>query len=147
MSDPPAAVSPAVRNRMRAQRRQNTAAELDVRRILHRAGMRYRVGFSVPGMARRSIDIAFTRAHVAIFIDGCYWHRCPQHHVPARHNSGWWAEKLEGNVRRDRDTTEHLMSLGWYVRRFWEHEDPRAVASEIVSIVRHEHEKRTGVWT
>src|SRR5699024_7247259 len=104
----PDAPSQEVRDRMRAQRRKDTAAEMEVRQVLHRRGLRYRVGLPVPGMARRSIDIAFTRARVAVFVDGCYWHRCPLHHVPAKHNSAWWAEKLESNVRRDRDTSEHL---------------------------------------
>ena len=136
MTGRPDAPSLVVRDRMRAQRRQDTSAELEVRVRLHRAGLRYRVAFPVPGMPRRSIDVAFTRMRVAVFIDGCYWHRCPVHHVPAKHNSDWWAEKLEANVRRDRETAGHLRSRGWTVRRFWEHEDPEVVAAEIIAMIR-----------
>jgi len=132
---------------MRAQRRKDTAAEMEVRQVLHRRGLRYRVGLPVPGMARRSIDIAFTRARVAVFVDGCYWHRCPLHHVPAKHNSAWWAEKLESNVRRDRDTSEHLVNLGWVVRRFWEHQDPEFVAEEISATVRRVLDERRETTT
>lgn len=96
-----------------------------MRRLLHAAGYRYRVNYPVPGLPRRSIDIAFTRAQVAVFIDGCFWHGCPKHgEVPAA-NSTWWMAKLARNRERDVATTAHLEALGWTVLRLWEHTPPK----------------------
>ena len=75
----PGNADPAAAARLAKARRADTALEVALRRILHAHGLRYRVGYPVPGAPRRSIDIAFTRARLAIFIDGCYWHGCPQH--------------------------------------------------------------------
>lgn len=102
-------------------RRRDNEAELAVRRLLHAAGYRYRVAYPVPGMPRRTIDIAFTRAKVAVFIDGCFWHGCAEHGTKPSSNSEWWATKLAANMARDRDTTQWLESQGWTVLRFWEH--------------------------
>ncbi|MDA3642227.1 very short patch repair endonuclease [Mycobacterium xenopi] len=102
--------------------RRDTGPEIDLRRLLHAAGLRYRVHYPVPGMRRRTIDIAFTRQKVAVFIDGCFWHGCGEHrNVPAS-NHDWWREKLMKNGRRDAETDAHLRSLGWRVIRAWEHE-------------------------
>ena len=106
-------------------RRRDNEAELAVRRLLHAAGYSYRVAYPVPGMPRRTIDIAFTRAKVAVFIDGCFWHGCPEHGTKPTSNAEWWATKLAANVARDLDTTQWLESQGWTVLRFWEHEDAR----------------------
>lgn len=116
---------------MRRQARKDTSPELLLRRLLHAAGLRYRVAHKVPGMPRRTIDIAFTRAKVAIFIDGCFWHSCPDHATSPAANAEWWLAKLAGNQRRDRSTTEHLVDLGWEVVRIWEHED-MAVQAQVV---------------
>lgn len=131
----PQPLSDAVRERMRTQRRDDTDAELKLRRELYAKGLRYRVGHRVPGMARRTIDVAFPGKKVAVFVDGCYWHRCPIHHVPAKNNAQWWSDKLEVNVARDRDTDAHLKGHGWTVLRFWEHEDPVAAAAEVVKLL------------
>lgn len=125
-----------VRARMERQRRIGTSPEMDVRRRLHGAGLRYRVGLRIPGLPRRTIDVAFTRARVAVFIDGCFWHRCPVHSIPPRNNAAWWAAKLATNVARDRDTALHLEQLGWVVLRFWEHENPDAVTDTVAAAVR-----------
>lgn len=111
--------------------RKDNEGELRVRRLLHAAGYRYRIHYAVPGLPRRTIDIAFTRARVAVFIDGCFWHCCPEHGTKPRSNSKWWAAKLAANVARDRDTRQHLESLGWRVVRMWEHKAPQMIA-EIV---------------
>lgn len=66
----------------------------------------------------------FTRARVAVFVDGCYWHGCPQHYVPARTNASYWSAKIAGNTARDRETDLRLAALGWHVIRVWEHDDP-----------------------
>lgn len=76
-------------------------------------------------------DIAFTKRRVAVFIDGCFWHSCPQHGRKPRVNDGYWSPKLEGNAIRDRAQTAALRSAGWTVLRFWEHEDLTAIIAEI----------------
>nr|WP_238545282.1 MULTISPECIES: very short patch repair endonuclease [Streptomyces] len=127
--------SPAVTARMSLQPGRDTSQELAVRRILHRAGLRYRIHIPVPGLPRRSIDIAFTRQKVAVLLDGCFWHGCPSHATSPKKHADWWRAKLERNVLRDRETTEHLSALGWAVLRFWEHEVPDAVAARVRDVV------------
>ncbi|MFE9019112.1 very short patch repair endonuclease [Streptomyces sp. NPDC007808] len=113
---------------MSRQSSRDTTPEVAVRKLLHAAGLRYRVNFPVPGMPRRSIDIAFSRAKIAVFLDGCFWHGCPEHATHPKANAEWWRTKLTKNIARDRETTEHLESHGWVVLRFWEHEIPTAIA-------------------
>ncbi|WP_457188729.1 very short patch repair endonuclease [Nocardioides sp. P5_E3] len=125
-----------VRRRMSAQPRADTAPEVALRRELHRRGLRFRVGIKVPGNARRTIDIAFPGRRIAIFVDGCFWHRCPVHSVPAKTNAGWWSEKLAANVARDAHTNTTLEALSWRVVRVWEHEDPIEIADSIELLVR-----------
>jgi len=93
--------------------------------------MRYRVQLPVPGNRRRKIDIAFTRARVAIFVDGCFWHGCPEHGTRPATNREWWDWKLERNQDRDKDTDRLLADQGWRVIRVWEHEDPVDAAARI----------------
>ncbi|MFF3447205.1 very short patch repair endonuclease [Streptomyces sp. NPDC002667] len=120
---------------MSRQASKDTNAELVVRRLLHAAGLRYRVEYPVPGMARRRIDVAFTRVKVAVLIDGCFWHGCPQHTTQPKANAEWWRTKLDRNMARDRETTEHLTAQGWTVLRFWEHEAPEDVAAQVKAAV------------
>ena len=116
---------------MSRQRRRDTKPEVQIRKLLHAAGLRFRVTVPIPGMPRRSIDIAFPRARVAVFVDGCFWHVCPEHATSPAANSGWWAEKLAKNQARDIATNEHLAESGWTVLRVWEHEDPAVAAIRI----------------
>lgn len=116
---------------MRANRGRDTGPELAVRRALHAMGLRYRVDHPLPFDRRRRADVAFTRVRVAVFIDGCFWHGCPEHGITPRTNSRFWSEKFVGNRARDVDTTARLEAVGWMVLRFWEHEDPRAAAEQI----------------
>ena len=127
--------SPGVSARMSRQLSKDTNAELAVRHLLHAAGLRYRVEYPVPGMARRRIDVAFTRARVAVLIDGCFWHGCPRHATQPKANAEWWRNKLDRNMARDRETTEHLIAAGWVVLRFWEHEAPEEVAGSVRAAV------------
>ncbi|MFF7811233.1 very short patch repair endonuclease [Streptomyces sp. NPDC007945] len=120
---------------MSRQLSKDTAAELAVRRLLHAAGLRYRVEYPVPGMARRRIDVAFTSVKVAVLIDGCFWHGCPEHATHPKANAEWWRTKLDRNMARDRETTEHLTAAGWEVLRFWEHEAPEDVVRHIAAAV------------
>ena len=128
--------SPGVSARMSRQASKDTSAELAVRRLLHAAGLRYRVEYPVPGMKRRRVDVAFTRARVAVLIDGCFWHGCPQHATQPKANAEWWRKKLDRNMARDRETTEHLTAQGWLVLRFWEHDAPEEVAARVGAAVK-----------
>lgn len=121
---------------MQGNRSRDTSPELAVRRLLHAAGLRYRVDQRPEPSLRRTADIVFTKQRVAVFIDGCFWHACPEHGTRARANAGYWSEKLEQNARRDADTTVRLEEAGWTVLRFWEHEDPTHVANRVVMTVR-----------
>lgn len=103
-----------------------------MRRLLHAAGLRYRLQVKVPGMPRRTIDIAFPGAKVAVFLDGCFWHGCPEHATQPKANAQWWREKLDKNMARDRETSELLAAAGWTVLRFWEHEAPESVAARVI---------------
>ncbi|MEU0410513.1 very short patch repair endonuclease [Streptomyces griseorubiginosus] len=120
---------------MSRQVSKDTACELAVRRLLHAAGLRYRVEYPVPGMARRRIDVAFTGVKVAVLIDGCFWHGCPEHATQPKANAEWWRAKLDRNMARDQETTEHLIAEGWTVLRFWEHQAPGEVAVQIAAAV------------
>jgi DNA mismatch endonuclease, patch repair protein len=121
---------------MRATRRRDTPGELALRRELHRRGLRYRVDFRPEPSLRRRADIVFTRSRVCVFVDGCYWHGCPDHGTWPKANAIWWREKIEANRRRDADTNARLKSTGWLVLRAWEHEDAVEVADRIEAAVR-----------
>jgi DNA mismatch endonuclease (patch repair protein) len=130
---------------MSRQPRRDTAPEVALRRELHRRGLRFRVDWPLPGLPRRRADVAFARRHVAVFIDGCFWHACPQHGTAPASNADWWVAKLEKNVSRDRDTDGHLRRLGWTVLRFWEHDDPGSAADSVEAAVRNATRDPTGV--
>ncbi len=121
---------------MSTVRRRDNGPETAVRRRLHAMGLRYRVAWPVPGQRRRTIDIAFTRARVAVYIDGCFWHGCPIHGTIPRSNRSWWETKLAANRARDMSVNAQLQQLGWTVLRFWEHESPDAVAKRVYAAVR-----------
>ncbi|KAB2340904.1 very short patch repair endonuclease [Actinomadura rudentiformis] len=121
---------------MKANRGRDTKPELALRRAVHALGLRYRVSVRpLPGV-RRTADLVFTRAKVAVFLDGCYWHGCPDHHTKAATNAAYWADKVEKNRARDRETDALLEAAGWMAVRVWEHEDPREAALKVESIVR-----------
>ena len=127
----PGSSDPTVSARMAGLARRDTAPEVAIRRLLHAQGLRYRVAYPVPGLRRRSIDIAFTRRKVAVFVDGCFWHGCPEHGTQPRANASWWTTKLAANRARDGDTTARLVDQGWVVIRVWEHEVPGEVSMRI----------------
>ncbi|WP_256077687.1 very short patch repair endonuclease [Massilia sp. YIM B04103] len=124
--------SSEVSRRMAKVRQKGTGAEIALRRELYRRGLRYRVEFEVLKKPRRIADIAFPRLMIAIFVDGCFWHGCPEHATWPKQNSEFWRQKIEANRARDADTNERLQSIGWTVLRFWEHEPP-IKAAEIVA--------------
>jgi DNA mismatch endonuclease, patch repair protein len=99
--------------------------------------MRYRVDVApLRDLPRRRADVVFTRLRVAIFVDGCFWHCCPQHATSPKANSEWWRTKLEGNVARDRDTDARLEEHGWIVIRVWEHEPAAEAADRIEGVLK-----------
>lgn len=100
-------------------RSKDTKPEIALRKALWAEGLRYRVNHSrLPGKP----DIAILRARVCVFLDGCFWHGCPDHYVFPRSRREYWSDKLLRNVQRDRNQTKELESLGWTVLRIWEHE-------------------------
>jgi DNA mismatch endonuclease (patch repair protein) len=119
---------------MLANRGRDTAPELAVRRLLHRSGLRFRVDFAPLG-GRRRADIVFTRRRVAVFIDGCFWHGCPEHATLPKSNADYWLPKLRRNSERDREVDAVLGDAGWVVLRFWEHEAPETVAAAIIRVL------------
>lgn len=125
------------RRSMQSNRGRDTGPELKVRRVLHAAGLRYRVDFAPLG-GRRRADIVFTRQRIAVFIDGCYWHGCPEHATYPKRNSEYWLPKLQRNIERDRESDQLLRNAGWIVLRFWEHEDIDKVTAAIANMVRGE---------
>jgi DNA mismatch endonuclease (patch repair protein) len=129
------ASSPASRAVMSANRGQDTKPEKLLRSALHRRGLRYRVGVRPVPELRRTADVVFTKALVAVFVDGCYWHGCPEHHRPAKKGAVFWNEKISGNQARDAETNEALRDAGWLVIRVWEHEDPEQAAEDVAKAV------------
>ncbi|OLT16282.1 very short patch repair endonuclease [Serinicoccus sp. CUA-874] len=111
-----------IRRRMQRQRRRDTTRELEIRRELHALGYRFRVDYRMEPSLRSRGDIVFTRRRLVVFIDGCFWHGCPEHATPPKTNTEWWTGKLAANVARDRRVDSALTALGWKVLRVWEHE-------------------------
>lgn len=128
----PGSSSPALSTRMSRAKRRDTAPELLLRRELHRRGRRFRVVVKVPGNNRRTIDIAFPRQKLAVFVDGCFWHGCPEHGTAPTANAQWWQQKLSANMARDRDTDRLLGEAGWSILRAWEHESPVEAADRVI---------------
>lgn len=120
---------------MQVTRRRDTAGELALRSALRAYGLRYRVDAKLPGTRRRA-DVAFIRAKVAVFVDGCFWHGCPKHGTWPKTNADWWRQKIIGNQQRDRDTDHMLSAQGWTVLRFWEHTDPFAAARRVAQVLK-----------
>jgi DNA mismatch endonuclease (patch repair protein) len=129
---------------MRANKGKDTKPELSLRRIVHAKGLRYRVNHRPLSDLRRTADLVFTRAKVAVFVDGCYWHGCPQHHRPSNANRGFWSKKIDTNRARDQDTNRRLDEAGWRVIRIWEHEDVELAAERIVEAARQHEQPNRG---
>lgn len=119
---------------MRGNRKRDTRPELRLRSELHRRGLRFRKDYPV-SLGTRSVraDVAFTRQKVVVFVDGCFWHCCPDHGTAPRSNAGYWRSKLDRNVARDLIQTEQLQAAGWLVMRVWEHEPPSQAADRVLT--------------
>jgi DNA mismatch endonuclease, patch repair protein len=127
----PLDTTPGVRARMSKQKARNTQVEVDLRKALHAVGLRYRVHRRPIEGVRREADIVFGRVRVAVFVDGCFWHGCPEHATWPRNNAEFWRNKIESNRSRDLDTDARLREAGWLPIRVWEHEDVEAAAARV----------------
>jgi len=120
---------------MQGNKRRDTRPETAIRSAVHRRGLRYRVDDQPLPRLRRRADLVFRSTKVAVFVDGCLWHGCPEHcRVPETHNE-YWSEKIARNVRRDRDTNQRLQEAGWLPLRVWEHDDPEEAADRVEKAV------------
>ena len=124
---------------MRSNRRSDTKPEVSLRSLLHRSGLRFRKDYPIRLSGRKAVhaDIAFTPSKVAVFVDGCFWHSCPEHGTIPKSNQEYWVPKLKQNVDRDRTIDRELRAAGWRVLRFWEHVDPESAKSGIMSALDH----------
>jgi len=131
----PPASSAAVAQRMSVVRRRDTQPELALRRELHARGRRFRVDVRPIRNLRGRADIVFTRRRVAVYVDGCFWHGCPEHGVMPKSNRGWWMEKIAATKDRDRRAEQALHADGWKVVRVWEHEHPSSAADRVEAVL------------
>ncbi len=120
---------------MQGNRSRDTAPELRIRSLVHRRGLRYRVARRPLPSIRRTADLVFASERTAVFVDGCFWHGCPEHYVEPKTNAAYWRDKIAGNVRRDRETDALLREAGWAVVRIWEHQDPAVGADRVAEAV------------
>jgi DNA mismatch endonuclease (patch repair protein) len=121
---------------MKGNRRVDTRPELALRSALHRRGLRFRKDVRLrTKQATMTVDVVFTRQRVAVFVDGCFWHCCPDHGNRPRVNTGYWGEKLRRNVERDRRNTAALQAENWHVVRLWEHTDVEEAAAIVMAAV------------
>ncbi len=128
--------SAGVSERMSRVRGRDTAPELELRSELHRRGLRYRVDRRpLKGIPSRA-DLVFGPAKVAVYVDGCFWHSCPEHGTMPRSNEAFWQEKLGRNRERDAAVNDALAAAGWTVVRVWEHEAISAAADRVEAAVR-----------
>jgi DNA mismatch endonuclease (patch repair protein) len=132
----PQPTSPGVTAVMRGNRRRDTGPEVRLRSALHARGLRFRKDYriEVTGLAVRA-DIAFPRQRLAVFVDGCFWHACPDHGTQPRSNDHYWTPKLRRNQERDVRVNDGLVGAGWTVVRAWEHQPIDEVAAEIESVL------------
>jgi DNA mismatch endonuclease (patch repair protein) len=132
---PPSASSASVRAVMQSNGASATKPEAAIRKALHASGLRFRKNLGLDACGRRvRPDIVFTRTRLAVFVDGCFWHCCPEHGAVPATNRGYWAAKLARNVERDGEVDQALRAAGWDVLRIWEH----TRAADAVGIVRRQ---------
>ncbi|MFE7410075.1 very short patch repair endonuclease [Streptomyces laurentii] len=127
--------TPETSARMSRQASHDTGVEKALRSALHRAGLRYRVHRRPLKGVRREADIVFRPAKVAVFVDGCFWHGCPEHATWPKRNSQFWREKIEKNRARDANTDARLQEAGWLAVRVWEHESAAEAAIRVAAVV------------
>ena len=130
----PVPLNRQVSEQMRRMPTKNSTPEIKLRRSLYAIGLRYRLHRKeLPGKP----DIALGPSKVAVFVDGCYWHNCPEHGTIPKNNSEWWKEKFQRNRERDSRNDALLREMGWLPIHVWEHEDPDEAACKIGGIVKN----------
>lgn len=129
------ASSEGVRACMRSNRGRDTKPEVALRSAVYRLGLRYRVSAAPIKGLRRTADLVFPAERVAVFLDGCFWHGCPEHHTVAATNVDYWARKVIVNRSRDRNTDERLTEAGWLSLRIWEHEVAKEAAARVRDVI------------
>jgi DNA mismatch endonuclease (patch repair protein) len=129
-------VAPATRRTMQANRGRDTGPELAIRSVLHSRGLRFRVNQPLPFDRRRRADLTFPKVGLYVFVDGCFWHKCPEHFVEPKTRAEFWLNKINGNYRRDVDTRQRLEESGATVVRIWEHTDPHQAADQVEQVYR-----------
>jgi len=139
----PKASSIAARNRMKAAKPRNTAAEEDLRRELRKLKLSFRNNKKLIPDVNRTVDIVFTKFKVAVLVDGCFWHGCPKHRTWPKENAEFWKKKIETNIERDKNTNTLLRKNGWEVIRIWEHESPEKAAQKISKTIQERKLKRS----
>jgi DNA mismatch endonuclease (patch repair protein) len=129
-------VSPGRSRIMASIKRRDTRPEIALRSALHGLGLRFRKDFRLDlGAVKPRPDVVFTRARVAVFVDGCFWHVCPEHSNAPRRNTDYWNPKLARNVERDQQQTAALRKAGWTVVRIWEHESLEAAVDAVLEAI------------
>ena len=134
------ASSEHARRTMRANRRRDTKPELTLRSLLHSRGLRFRVDSAPFKGVRTRADVVFSKAKIAVFVDGCFWHGCPEHFVSPKTNADYWSAKIAKNRERDERVNRIMFEAGWAVIHVWEHDDPESAAS----LVEQSWRSRTG---
>ena len=110
---------------MQGNRSRDTKPELAVRSAVHRRGIRFRVSVRPQPEFARTADLVLRKTRIAVFVDGCFWHGCPDHHTQPATNSRFWADKIARNIERDTETTAYLRRTGWTVLRFGSTRTPK----------------------
>ncbi len=117
-------------------RGKNTQPEIILRKAVLGAGIRgYRLNYKLPGKP----DIVFPKNKIAIFIDGCFWHKCPKCFIKPETNKKFWDNKIDSNVKRDRFVNVELREKGWKIIRIWEHEinNQKLIKKKIIDKIRY----------
>tara|TARA_Y100001958_G_scaffold107799_1_gene75594 strand:- start:2577 stop:2990 length:414 start_codon:yes stop_codon:yes gene_type:complete len=124
--------SEQISDQMRRMPTRDSKPEIKIRKVLYSLGLRYRVHQKhLPGKP----DISFGPAKVAVFVDGCFWHNCPDHGTIPKSNRDWWVEKFKKNRERDKRKDRELRQIGWEPIHIWEHEDPEEASKYIARVV------------
>ena len=131
---------------MSRQATETRRPKLALRSRLHAAGTPFSCRSGADSGLRRKADIVFTRRRVAVFVDGCFWHCCPEHGTMPASNAEWWETKLRRNVDRDAETNRLLIDAGWTVVRVWEHEDVDVAALIVEETVHREVRAFVAHW-
>ena len=133
--------SPEARSKnMSAIRSRNTKPEIKLRKALFKLGLRFRVNYKLTGKP----DIVFPGKKLAVFVDGCFWHCCPQCYREPDTNKEYWKKKAEVNIKRDKKVNTMLAEEGWRVLRFWEHEVKKDLSRVVDKITMATNKPMTG---